>query len=199
MNYLAHLYLAGENEDLVIGNFIADHIKGNGINGFNDGIRKGIGMHRAIDEYTDTHPVVRQSIERLRPTYRKYSGVIVDMFYDHFLAHNWQQYSHESLLAFTTGKYDLLFRNFNILPARTQRLLPHMARFNWLMAYARLEGLQQALTGMSHRTTFNSKMENAVNDLRESYSSYNTEFQDYFPQLCEFVKNEFGGLVMSRL
>ena len=178
MNYLAHLYLAGTNSDLVIGNFIADHIKGNGIDRFSDDIRRGIRMHRAIDEYTDTHPIVRRSIERLRPNYRKYSGVIVDMFYDHFLADSWDQYSAESLISFTTRKYDLLFRNFDILPARAQRLLPHMASHNWLMSYARIEGLQQALTGMSHRTTFNSKMELAVNDLKKCYDCYRAEFQE---------------------
>jgi len=178
VNYLAHLFLAGENNNLVIGNFIADHIKGNGIDRFSDEIRKGIRMHRKIDEYTDTHPVVKRSIERLRPVYRKYSGVIVDMFYDHFLADSWDQYSAESLISFTTRKYDLLFRNFDILPARAQRLLPHMASHNWLMSYARIEGLQQALTGMSHRTTFNSKMELAVNDLKKCYDCYRAEFQE---------------------
>jgi len=194
VNYLAHLYLAGENTDLVIGNFIADHIKGNGIEQFNEKIRQGILMHRAIDEFTDSHPVVRKSIERLRPTYRKYSGVIVDMFYDHFLASTWNQYSNESLLNFTTSRYELLFQNFNILPPRAQRLLPHMARHNWLMSYARFEGLQQALTGMSHRTTYISKMEDAVNDLWNSYDCYLEEFQEYFPKLCNYVRSDFGSI-----
>jgi acyl carrier protein phosphodiesterase len=192
VNYLAHLYLAGQNEDLIIGNFIADHIKGNGIDRFRAGIRQGIFMHRAIDVYTDTHPVVRQSIERLRPTYRKYSGVIIDMFYDHFLANCWDQYSDQSLLHFTKSMYDLLFRNYDILPARSQRLLPHMVQHNWLVSYASLGGLQQALTGMSHRTTFVSKMENAVNDLQKGYKYYQEEFHEYFPQLCDFVKREYA-------
>jgi acyl carrier protein phosphodiesterase len=195
VNYLAHLYLAGENPDLIIGNFIADHIKGNGIEKYNDSIRAGIRMHRAIDEFTDNHPVVRQSIERLRPSYRKYSGVIVDMYYDHFLASTWKQWSAVSLANFTASRYDILFHHFNILPARAQRILPHMARHNWLMAYGEFEGLQRALTGMSNRTPFISRMEHAVHDLQNSYEYYHSEFQEYFPELCNFVKADYGKLL----
>ncbi len=194
MNYLAHLYLAGENNNLIIGNFIADHIKGNGIHLYSESIRRGILMHRAIDKFTDNHVIVKQSIGRLRPNYHKYSGVVVDMFYDHFLATGWNEYSKMNLHAFTNSRYDLLFQNFNILPVRSQRILPHMARHNWLMSYAGFEGLEQALTGMSHRTTFVSKMEHAVNDLRNSYDYFRNEFREYFPQLRNFVESEFGSL-----
>jgi acyl carrier protein phosphodiesterase len=198
VNYLAHLFLSGENNDLAIGNFIADHIKGNGIDRFSDGIRLGIRMHRAIDKYTDTHPIVLESIARLRPAYHKYSGVIVDMYYDHFLANGWTDYSKTSLKSFTTSKYELLFRNYNILPRRTQQLLPHMARHNWLMSYSSFEGLQMALTGMSNRTTFISKMENAVEDLRNCYDCYLGEFKEYFPQLRNFVNTEYGIYLKNR-
>ncbi|NVO19111.1 MAG: DUF479 domain-containing protein [Bacteroidetes bacterium] len=192
MNYLAHLFLAGENEDLIIGNFIADHIKGNKIEDYKPGIKRGILMHRSIDDYTDSHEIVRRSIHRLRPSYSKYSGVIVDMFYDHFLATEWNKYSKESIENFTKSRYDLLFRNFQILPPRAQRILPHMARNNWLSAYAEFEGLQKALTGMSHRTTFVSKMEHAVTDLKISYKEYKTEFEEFFPELCNFVAEKHG-------
>lgn len=195
MNYLAHLYLAEENTELIIGNFIADHIKGNGIYQYNEAIRTGILMHRAIDEFTDRHPLVRKSVERLRPSYRKYSAVIVDMFYDHFLASNWDEWSNVSLLAFTTSRYEILFHHFNLLPARAQRILPHMARHNWLMEYARFEGLEHALTGMSNRTTFISRMEHAVHDLKNGYDNYHEEFREFFPELRNFVKTEYGNLL----
>lgn len=197
MNYLAHLFLAGNDENLVIGNFIADHVKGIGIERFNNEIKIGIKMHRTIDEFTDTHPIVRQSISRLRPVYRKYAGVIVDMFYDHYLAAGWSNYSGESLHYFTNSRYSLLLRNFDILPPRSQRILPYMIRNNWLLSYAELGGLQQALTGMSNRTTFISKMEHAVGDLKNCYECYQEEFRTYFPELQQFVHSEFGSLLQE--
>jgi len=191
MNYLAHLFLAGKNENLIIGNFIADHVKGKGIDRFSPEIRRGIKMHRAIDEFTDKHPQVQLSILRLRPVYRKYSGVIVDMFYDHYLAKEWSQYSDISLSSFTEACYAVLMKNFDNLPARSQRILPHMMRHNWLLSYSRIEGLQQALTGMSNRTTFISKMENAVDDLNKCYECYQEEFRQFFPELQAYALKEF--------
>ncbi len=93
MNFLAHLYLSGNDEQLMIGNFIADSVKGSSYKNFPDGIKRGILLHRAIDFYSDNHSVFLKSVERLRPNYHKYAGVIVDIFFDHFLAKNWKEYS----------------------------------------------------------------------------------------------------------
>lgn len=198
MNYLAHLLLSGENEKIIVGNFIADHVKGRVIDAFDHEIREGIRMHRSIDEFTDNHPFVRMSISRLRPTYSKYAGVIVDMFYDHFLAANWKSYSNDDLTEYTNSRYVILFRYFSILPARAQRILPHMSSYNWLTSYARLDGLQQALAGMSNRTRFISNMEFAVTDLKQSYSNYRQEFFDFFPELQTYVEEEYGHLIRSK-
>ena len=93
MNFLAHLYLSGDNEQIIVGNFIGDFVKGrNALQTFDPTIALGIELHRAIDQFTDTHPVVRSSKDRLRPKYRHYAGVIVDIFYDHFLARKWNDY-----------------------------------------------------------------------------------------------------------
>lgn len=198
MNYLAHLYLSGEREEVIIGNFIADHVKGNGIEVYNETIRQGIRMHRAVDHYTDSHPIVRQSIARLRPVYRKYSGVIVDMYYDHFLAADWKEYSSVSLQAFTTSRYRILLENMAVLPPRSQRIIPHMARYNWLKSYGSLAGLQQALSGMSGRTSFLSRMEHAIGDLRDGYDIYRNEFRLFFPELCRYAELEFSDLVRNK-
>lgn len=188
MNYLAHLYLAGSDAGVIVGNFIADAVKGDDYMNFPASVSTGIIMHRRIDTFTDKHPVVKESIKRLRPTYHKYSGVIVDMFYDHFLAANWSEYSGEELLAFTNHRFALLMDHFHIMPSRMQRMLPHMIRNNWLMAYASIEGLDRALTGMSHRTTFVSKMEHAVEDLKACYPCFEDEFREFFPELIAYVK-----------
>jgi len=198
MNYLAHLFLSGENEKIIVGNFIADHVKGRTIDEYDEEIKQGIRMHRAIDEFTDAHPDVRAGISRLRPAYGKYAGVIMDMYYDHFLAANWNRYSDNDLEDYTRSRYVILFRYYSIFPARAQRILPHMAKNNWLKGYARLEGLQQALTGLSTRTRFLSNMEHAVIDLRNGYNHYQEEFFNFFPELWTFVENEYGYLVRNK-
>jgi acyl carrier protein phosphodiesterase len=196
MNFLAHTYLselAGDDEKLFLGNFIADHVKGNHINRFDPGILKGIVLHRKTDEFTDKHPSFIKSRGRLVPHYHKYAGVITDMFYDHFLAANWSDYSDESILAFTERHYRILLKNFLLLPNKTKRILPFMIRSNWLASYANLEFLQRSLEGMAVRTPFQSHMEKAVEDLRKDYSFYKEEFTVFFPAVTAFVKNLLTG------
>jgi len=189
LNYLAHLYLAGNDTGKIVGNFIADAVKGDDFMTYDTPIRNGIIMHRLIDSFTDSHPIVKQSMKRLRPNYHKFSGVIVDMFYDHFLAANWTDYSNEELLSFTNHRFALLMDHFHLMPHRMQHMLPHMIRNNWLMAYASIEGLDRALTGISHRTTFVSKMEHAVDDLRACYGCFEDEFREFFPQVIGYVQS----------
>ncbi|OQX78612.1 MAG: ACP phosphodiesterase [Bacteroidetes bacterium 4484_249] len=186
MNFLAHLFLSGDNEEIIVGNFIADHVKGNGINRFNTAIKNGIYFHREIDAFTDNHSLFIQSKNRLALKYRKYSGVIVDMFYDHFLSANWTDYSNEPLEAFTKRMYKIVLKRLLILPSKTRRILPFMAKDNWLMAYGTTEGIDRALSGMAKRTPFESGMENAVNDLIKDYELYKNEFQKFFPDITIF-------------
>jgi acyl carrier protein phosphodiesterase len=187
MNYLAHLFLAGEDENLILGTFIADHVKGSSVDSYNYRVKRGIVMHRQIDAYTDNHPSVKESIQRLRPSYHKYSGVIVDMFYDHYLAHNFNDYSPVPLNQYTKNRYEILFHNYGILPSRSQRLLTHMAENDWLSGYSTIEGIHEALYGLSNRTKFHSGMNEAVNDLKAGYGSFEKEFRDFFPQVMHFA------------
>lgn len=191
MNYLAHLFLAGMEPEMILGNFIADHVKGSDVLKFSAKTREGIVMHRAIDTFTDQHPVVKQSISRLRTDFRKYAGVVVDMYYDHFLSANWDQYSDTSLEAFTRSRYEILNAFQPVLPARSARLLFYMEKQNWLLSYAGFEGMQQAFNGMSRRTTFESKMEMAVGSLKSGYADFEKEFRLFFPQLQDFVSQNF--------
>lgn len=191
MNYLAHLFLAGNHPEIILGNFIADHVKGSDILKYSDTIRKGISMHRAIDTFTDQHPVVKQSIARLRADFRKYAGVIVDMYYDHYLSAHWDEYSFQNLHDFTRTRYDILNTFQPILPERSSRLLFYMEKQNWLLSYGSLDGMQQAFNGMSRRTTFESKMELAVINLKAGYPEFRIEFQQFFPDLQSYVQNNF--------
>lgn len=194
MNFLAHVYLSGNNKELMIGNFIGDFVKGKDLNKrFSAEIVRGIELHWAIDEYTDKHEVVQQSKDRLRPKYRHYSGVIVDMFYDHFLAKNWSEFHESSLGDFALHFYDILNKNEAILPEGVQRMMPYMIRGNWFLNYGYKEGIHRALSGMSRRTSFDSKMDEAVVDLSKHYSLFENEFKEFFPKLHEFSKTWIGG------
>ncbi len=189
MNILAHIYLSGENEELMIGNFIADHIKGNAIQQYNGDILKGIKLHRFIDEYTDSHPVVKLSKQRLYKSIGKYAPVVSDVYFDHFLANFWNQYHSLPLEQYAQNKYSLLNSRLDILPQKTQNMLPYLIKYNWIMAYKSFEGLQQVFNGMNKRASFVSNMDIAVASLQQDYSLYEQEFHQFFPQLQHAVSH----------
>ena len=182
MNFLAHLYLSQHNQELMIGNFIADAVKGKNYLHYPIGIQNGIIMHRHIDTYTDTHPITKQSRDKLSSRYHKYAGVLVDVFYDHFLATNWQQYSTIPLPEFADNAYQIMQSNYSILPEKSQFLLPYMIEHNWLLNYAQISGIKRTLTGMSKRTSFVSNMEFATEELQHYYEEFNQEFISFFDE-----------------
>jgi acyl carrier protein phosphodiesterase len=194
MNFLAHAYLSGKSEKILIGNLIADFVKGKqALSAFEPEIAKGIELHRLIDEFTDAHPVVTLSKNRLRPKYRHYAAVIVDMFYDHFLATLWSDYHSEPLETFAGNTYKTAMAFHDTLPEGFKYMLPYMIRGNWLVNYAKFEGIERALTGMAHRTPYKSKMDEAVHDLREHEDHFKNEFQQFFPLL----KNKANDFLMN--
>ncbi len=187
---MAHIFLSGEDDDIKIGNYIGDFVKGNQINNFPEKIRNGILLHRQIDHFTDTHPTVLESKKRLRPRYRHYSPVIVDMYYDHFLAANWNDYSEVELKQFTSQFYKLVWSRSDSLPDQVINLLTHMTSTDWLFHYKDLGGIDKALKGMSRRTKFNSGMAGAIEDLKEDYHLFLTEFQSFFPELIRHCSHD---------
>lgn len=189
MNFLAHIYLSGKDENLILGNFIADMVKGRQIDKFTPEVVKGIKLHRKIDEYTDSHRYVSRSKDRIRNKYRHYSGVVVDMFYDHFLARYWKDYSPEPLETFVQSAYNVLMKNYIILPSRAKFILPIMIGSNWLVNYADLQSLQRHMEGLARRTPFESGMENAVHDLKMHYNGFRQDFSEFFPELISFSKS----------
>jgi acyl carrier protein phosphodiesterase len=189
MNFLAHLYLSGSDPKIKVGNFIADFVKGKNLHErFENRIAKGIELHREIDYFTDHHLVVQESKNRLRPKYRHYSGVIVDVFYDHLLAHHWAKYSYESLPDFVSHSYQLLLEHEPVLPEEAKGMMPYMIKGNWLLNYIEIDGIHRALSGMARRTPFVSRMEEASLDLKESYAEFESEFNLFFPELKEFCR-----------
>lgn len=190
MNYLAHIYLSGENDLVTIGNFIADGIKGKDYKKYSKEIQIGILLHRNIDTYTDAHKTVRKSTKRLHEKYGHYSGVIVDILYDHFLARNWNQYSNTLLEDYTNTFYDSLENHYDMLPLRIQKMMPYMMTDNWLLNYASIEGISRVLDGMNRRTKNRSGMNEAVQELEEFYNEFENEFTMFFGELITFSKQK---------
>jgi acyl carrier protein phosphodiesterase len=194
MNFLAHIYLSFNDDEVTIGNFIADSIRGNKYKHLPDNVQKGILLHRYIDTFTDAHPTVRQSTKRLHENYSHYSGVIVDIFYDHFLAKNWKDYSDIPLADFVDNFYKILETNYTILPEKIKHMMPYMISDNWILNYANLEGIDQVLKGMNRRTKNISKMNFAILDLEKYYDEFEKEFSSFFQELIDFSKQKYKSL-----
>jgi len=189
MNFLAHLYLSGDDDFIGIGNFIGDFVKGSEFNNYSPKIQQGIKLHRSIDNFTDTHPIVQESKNKLRKKYRHYAGVIVDIYYDHFLAVHWLKYHNLPLRDYVNNQYDLLTINEELLPKKTRQMLPFMISHDWLYNYQYFEGIQQVMYGMSRRTKFNSLMEESVVELKQYYNLFEEEFFTFFPELIGHSKS----------
>ena len=188
MNFLAHGYLSGDSESVLVGNFIGDFVKGKRMENYGAEIANGIILHRKIDEYTDSHPVVLRSRNRIRKNYRHYTGVIIDIFYDHMLAVNWNTYHSQPLAEFCEHVYDIIYNHYDLLPPGAREMIPWMVKYNWLLNYATFEGIDRSLKGLSRRTSFESGMENAVLDLRKHYNGFADDFSHFFPDLVRYVK-----------
>ncbi|NVK53505.1 MAG: DUF479 domain-containing protein [Flavobacteriaceae bacterium] len=187
MNFLAHLYLSQQNTNIIIGNFMADGIRANKFEHYAEEIKQGILLHREIDTFTDAHPIVRQSKRRLHPRYKHYKGVIIDIFYDHYLAKNWRDYSAIPLDIYVQSVYDLLQENRQVLPKKTQHMLPYMIEYNWLYNYQFIEGIQRVLNGMNNRTKQKSQMHLAVEDLQQFNLEFEQDFTTFFKDLQSFT------------
>lgn len=186
MNFLAHLYLSKENKNILIGNFIADAVKGKKHENYPKEIQAGILLHRQIDYFTDTHPIVRKSKRRLHERYDHYDGVIIDILYDHFLAKNWLNYSEIPLEIYAKNVYSFFQENIGILPPEMQKLLPYMIEYNWLVSYASISGIEKILIGMNKRTKGISKMDLAIEDLIKHYEEFESDFTAFFEELMQF-------------
>ncbi|MFM9075144.1 MAG: ACP phosphodiesterase [Bacteroidota bacterium] len=186
MNFLAHLYLSGDDPDIRIGNFIGDFVKGRNPEGqFPARVALGIQAHRLIDQFTDAHPLVRSSKDRIRAKYRHYSGVIVDIYYDHFLARQWADHHPVPLNEYAQAVYRQVREQEKIVPERAMNMLPWMEKGDWLTNYSHVEGIRRVLTGMSRRTPYACGMEHAAEDLIEHYEGLEDEFNRFLPEVKE--------------
>lgn len=191
MNYLAHLYLSGDNEKIITGNFIGDYVKGKKFLQFPGGIRSGIIMHRYIDSFTDSHPKFREAKRLLLEDFGLYSGIVIDLFYDHFLALHWPVYSEYTLRDFTKKIHAVLISHFTYLPERVQGFLPSLIQSRRLESYATQDGIQQSLEIMSRYTSLPAKGNAAINTLKSNHAFFENNFHEFMHAIIEYVENEF--------
>ena len=187
MNFLAHIYLSGPDEHLLVGNFLADFIANKEVEKLPPDIQKGVQMHRQIDSFTDRHPMVKQGARRLHPSHGKYAPVILDVFHDFLLAQNWERYSDQSLIAFSANVYEVLLRHLPIMPAILHDRLPKMVADNWLVRYGTEDGLRFTFSRVKMRSSAPHFFENAVESLTKQYDDFNNEFNSFFPDIIDEV------------
>lgn len=194
MNFLAHVYLSGNNSNLAIGNLIADKIKGKKVNEFPLEIQKGIYLHRYIDQFTDQHTRFRECVRELFPTYRHYSRVIVDMYFDHFLAKNWNRYHKQPLNIFAKKFYEKLEDASINFSDSIQKFVLSLIKYDWFGHYESISNLNIILSQMEKRTQFPSKLGDSTNELIKKYTYFENHFFIFFNDLIDFTKKKIYDL-----
>lgn len=190
MNYLAHIYLSGSNIDLRFGNFIADSVPGKKYMDYSGSIQEGILLHRKIDSFTDQHSIFRAHKKLLFEDHGHYSAVLIDMFYDHFLASLWHQYHEQTLEQFSLDFYNQIELQQDLLPSKLKLAFPYMRKKNWLLQYKSLEGLEDILGQMERRTKFKSNFKASISNLKTHYAIYENGFCVFFEEMQKFVSSE---------
>lgn len=187
MNYLAHLSLSNKDEDLMIGNLVADFTRRARYGDFSTAVQKGIELHHFIDDYTDSHSLVEEAKAMIRPQQGKFSGVVMDIYFDHLLASDYYFWYREPLADFANHAYQLFNLRKDELPETTIHMLHYMERGNWLLNYASLEGLQSSLKGMSSRTKYPNNMAQASYQLKSIEGRILPLFRAFYKELVHAV------------
>lgn len=195
MNYLAHLYLSDDDPDSIIGSLMGDFAKGRVDPDLPPAVRRGILIHRRIDSFTDAHPVFGRSRHRIRPEFRRYAGILIDLFYDHFLARRWSRYADMPLEDFAQRVYRIMQEHQHGLPPAMQRSMSYMVRNRLLQSYRDTAGIARALQGIETRLKRPSRLHRAVAELEERYQDLGGDFAEFFPELVTYVDSlrDVGG------
>ena len=187
MNYLAHLFLSDGTPESLIGNLLGDFVKGSIEDIYSAEIIKGIYLHRKIDSYTDSHPIFRSSKKLISVDRRRFSGIMIDVFYDHFLAKNWSNYSSITLDDFANRVYQVLQEHKKILPNRLKRILPDMIAYDWLASYKETTAIDRAINGLSYRIKRKNNLFGGVEELFLNYQQLQADFSLFFPELIDYT------------
>lgn len=188
MNFLAHAYLSFDDPEILVGNMIADALRGNQPDKFPPTIRKGIFLHRNIDAYTDHHELVKATRKVFYPAIRHYALVISDVIYDHFLGVNWAKYHHQSLFDFSQRSYKDLDDRMVFVPERFQKIFHFMKDDNWFVMYSKREGIHRTIDRLRYRSKEFVFYKETIDIFEKNYSELEGHFLEFFPQLIENSK-----------
>ncbi|NBF06854.1 DUF479 domain-containing protein [Pseudomonas sp. Fl5BN2] len=186
MNYLAHLHLGGQRPGQLLGSLYGDFVKGRLQGQFPPEVEAAIQLHRRIDTYTDSHPLVAAALSRFSLTRRRYAGIVIDVFFDHCLARDWSQYADRPLPQFTADVYRALAAEPQ-LPGRLAQIAPYMAADDWLGSYRDFQILDQVLRGIARRLSRPEELTAAMIELERLYQPLSEDFRAFYPQLQSFV------------
>ncbi len=187
MNYLAHLFLSCQSEESMIGNFLADMTTLKETRSIPNVYQEGVRLHRSIDHFTDQHPAVRSSIGLIRPEQRKYSPVVIDIYYDFLLYKNWSLYMDLPFELFTQKAYGILEKHLPSIPTRLHLRIRKMIAAKWLDQYTHYPGLHDVFMRLKYRSSFDNQLHNAALHLQEKESELSGHFREFFPELMEHV------------
>jgi acyl carrier protein phosphodiesterase len=192
MNFLAHAFLARDDIDSMVGSLMGDFVKGPLDSQYAPPIMRGLVLHRRVDTYTDSHALVVRSRSRISPERRRYAGILIDLFYDHYLAVHWSDYADMPLDEFTASVYASLLERADLLPDRLQQIAPHMARTDWLGSYRSIEAVGEALNRIGTRFKRGNPLLGSIEELHSSYAALEEDFREFLPQVVRFAR-EYSG------
>jgi acyl carrier protein phosphodiesterase len=193
MNWLAHILLSEPSVENRLGNLLGDLSKGKEIDKLSYNLRQGIARHYAIDKFTDSHAIIRSSKRRINKDYSRFAGILIDVFYDHFLAKNWQLYSDMTLSNFTAEIYNSFQSYQGEISQSVRQIIRQMIDEDWLTSYQHISGIENALKRIDDRVK--SRMGNqvslvyAMTILEQEYNNLEQDFRFFFPELQQYMKN----------
>jgi acyl carrier protein phosphodiesterase len=197
MNYLAHAYLSRRNPQLIVGGLLGDFVKGKIPAELPVRIQIGIQVHRELDSTTDRHEAVVRSRNRFPAKYRRYSGILIDLFYDHYLANKWHQFHPLALPEFTREVYAAVNLHWHLLPSRLQQILPRMREQDWLASYARTENIQRAARGIASRLSRQTPLAEGAEQLLHQYAEFESDFDHFWREINQISDAKFDALLAA--
>ncbi|MEO6541855.1 MAG: ACP phosphodiesterase [Ferruginibacter sp.] len=196
MNYLAHAYLSFNRPEILAGNMISDHIKGKKQFDYPLPIQKGIRLHRAIDNYTDTHAATQELKSYFRPQYRLYSGAFADVVYDHFLANDIHEFNTEhELKTFAATTYEMLEPYAGLFPLPFQKMFPYMKEYDWLYNYRYTWAIEKSFGGLVKRAAYLTESKIAFEIFNTHYAAMSVCYAAFFPDLKKFTAGHLDELL----
>ena len=188
MNLVAHQFLSFNKPSLQIGNLLGETVKGNKYLDYPEDIQQGILLHRAIDHFTDSHPIVKKSTAYFHSSQHKYAPILIDLMYDYYLIKHWRSFHPISFYLFKESCYELFHYNYENFPSGLQHMLDYLLKYDWFENYSTLEGIQKTLDGISKRTNFPNRLNYALEEMKKFENEIEKDFLSFFPEIIDFVK-----------